>query len=424
VTAVFIDIEKWQEIFNTLRRHKLRTALTAFGVFWGIFMLTVLLGAGKGLQNGVDQGFPRVTNTVFIWLQAPTQIPYQGMPIGRWIKFSPGDPASIAKEVSSVGFIRGLNSVGVWGGSAPYTVRKSKNGAFSVQGGYAGVENIDALKIIAGRSINGLDERERRKVAVIGQRVRDQLFAKDENPLGEEITVNGITFQVIGVFQSLQEGNQQQEEQRIYLPNDTLRYSFNQIGSVGSFVIVPKQGVHAREAENDVKAYLAKINKVSPDDKGVFGSFNMQDQYEKVQGLFTGINVFSWMVAIGTIFAGAVGVGNIMLIVVKERTREIGLRKALGATPKSIVAMIMQESLFITVIAGYSGLVVGALLIGAIAKMMEASGGKAGFFGTPEVEFQTAIIALAVLVVSGLLASLMPATKAAAVNPIVALQDE
>jgi putative ABC transport system permease protein len=176
--------------------------------------------------------------------------------------------------------------------------------------------------------------------------------------------------------------------------------------------------------ESDVKAYLARINKVSPDDRGVFGSFNMQNQFDKVQGLFTGIRFFSWVVAVGTIFAGAVGVGNIMLIVVKERTREIGLRKAMGATPASIVAMIMQEALFITVIAGYSGLVIGAALIGGIAKMMEASGGKAGFFGTPEVEFQTAIVALAVLVVSGLLASLMPAAKAAAVNPIVALQDE
>jgi putative ABC transport system permease protein len=346
------------------------------------------------------------------------------MPTGRQLRFRPEDPAAIAREVSSVGFIKGQNSVGVWGGSAPYTVRKSRNGAFSVQGGYAGVENINALKVVAGRSINALDEKERRKVAVIGQRVQNQLFAEDESPLGEEITVNGITFQVIGVFQSLQEGNQQQEEERIYLPNDTLRYAFNQIGWIGSFVIVPKPGVHASVTESDVKAYLARINKVSPDDRGVFGSFNMQNQFDKVQGLFTGIRFFSWVVAVGTIFAGAVGVGNIMLIVVKEMTREIGLRKAMGATPASIVAMIMQEALFITVIAGYSGLVIGAALIGGIAKMMEASGGKAGFFGTPEVEFQTAIVALAVLVVSGLLASLMPAAKAAAVNPIVALQDE
>jgi len=421
---MFIDIEKWQEIWGTLRRHKLRTALTAFGVFWGIFMLTVLLGAGKGLENGVNEGFPRVTNTVYIWQQGPTQIPWQGMPIGRNIGLKPADVDAIAKNVASVGFIKGQNSVGVWGGSAPYTVRKSRNGAFSIQGGFAGIENFNALRIVAGRPFNELDEQERRKVAIIGKRVRDQLFAKEEDPLGEDITINGISFQIIGVFESLQEGNQQQEDERIYLPNDTLRYAFNQVGRIGSFAFVPKPGIHASVAEAEVKAYLAQINKVSPDDKGVFGSFNLQNEYDKVQGLFTGINVFSWLVAVGTIFAGAVGVGNIMLIVVKERTREIGLRKALGATPISIVAMIMQESLFITVIAGYCGLVVGALLIGSIAKMLEASGGKAGFFGTPEVEFQTAIIALAVLVASGLLASVMPAAKAAAVNPIVALQDE
>jgi putative ABC transport system permease protein len=229
---------------------------------------------------------------------------------------------------------------------------------------------------------------------------------------------------VVGVFRSTQNGNQQQEEERIYLPNETLRYAFNQIGRIGSFVVVPKPGIHARVVENDVKLYLAQINKVSPDDKGVFGSFNLQDEHDKVEGLFTGIKVFSWMVAIGTIFAGAVGVGNIMLIVVKERTREIGLRKALGATPASIVAMIMQESVFITAVAGYSGLVMATLLLESIASALNAAGGKAGFMGPPEVEFETAITALTVLVVSGLLASLMPAAKAAAVNPIVALQDE
>jgi putative ABC transport system permease protein len=420
-----IDIEKWREIFRTLGQHKLRTLLTAFGVFWGIFMLTMLLGAGKGLERGAADGFPRVANSVYIWSQGTTQIPYQGMPIGRQITLRPGDVDAIAKNVASVGMIKGQNSVGVWDGSPPYTVHKDKNGAFSVQGGFAGIENFNALRILEGRSINAFDEQQNRKVAVIGQRVRDQLFTKGEHVIGSDITVNGISFQVIGVFQSLQNGNQaQQEDERIYLPNDTLRYAFNQIGWVGSFVIVPKPGVHARVVENDVKAYLAQLNKVSLNDKGVFGSFNLQDQYDKVQGLFTGIKVFSWIVAIGTIFAGAVGVGNIMLIVVKERTREIGLRKALGATPASIVSMIIQESLFITALAGYSGLVVGALLLESVTKLLNANGGKAGFFGPPQLEFGTAMVALCVLIVSGLLASLMPAAKAAGVNPIVALQDE
>jgi putative ABC transport system permease protein len=421
---VLIDIEKWREIVATLKQHKLRTALTAFGVFWGIFMLTALLGAGKGFENGVNDDFPRVSNYIYVWAGSRTQIPYQGMPIGRRVTLTPGDVEAIAANVASVGLIKGQNSVGVWAGSSPYTVHNFKNGAFSVVGGFQGVEDIEALKIVDGRSINALDEQQRRKVALIGQRVRDQLFVNGERVLGADITVNGVSFQVIGVFQSLQQDNQQKQEERIILPNDTLRLTFNQTGWVGSLMIIPKTGVHASVTEEEVKKYLSQRKKVSPHDKGVFGSYNLQNEYDKIQGLFVGIKIFSWVVAIGTIFAGAVGVGNIMLIVVKERTREIGLRKALGATPLSIVAMIMQESLFITAIAGYSGLVVGALLVESIARMLDFGAGNASLFSHPEVDFKTAMIALAVLILSGVLASLVPAAKAAAVNPIVALQDE
>jgi putative ABC transport system permease protein len=421
---VLVDTDKWREIFNTLQQHKLRTSLTAFGVFWGIFMLTVLLGAGNGFENGVMEGFPRLTNYVTIWSEGATQLPYEGMPVGRKITLVPSDVDAIAHNVASVAFVKAQNSLGIWGGKPPYTVHKSKNGAFSVRGGFAAIERVEGLRIIAGRSINEFDERERRKVVLIGNRVRDQLFAKDESPIGADITINDISFTVIGVFKSLQQGNEQQVEEWMYIPNDTLRYAFNQVGSLGNFIVVPKPGLHARVAETDVKRYLAQIHKVSPNDKGVFDSFNLQDQFDKIQGLFIGIKVFSWIVAIGTIFAGAVGVGNIMLIVVKERTRELGLRKALGATPASIIAMIMQESLFITAVAGYSGLAVGALLIEGIARMLEASGSHPNFFSHPTVDFGTAITALLVLIAAGVLASLMPAAKAVAVDPITALQDE
>ena len=421
---MIIDTEKWQEIFKTLGQHKLRTSLTAFGVFWGIFMLTVLLGAGKGLENGVIEGFPRVTNSVYIWIQGTTQVPYQGLPIGRQIRLEAADVKAIQDNVPSVSFIRGQNSVGIWDGTPPYTKYKDKNGTFYVQGTHAGMTNINSMRIIEGRSINETDDNERRKVAIIGTRVKTQLFDEGVNPLGENITISGISFTVIGVFKSLADGNQQQEEEKIYIPNDTLRYAFNQVGWVGSFVVIPQPGLHARIAEQDVKKYLAEIKKVSPDDVGVFGSFNLQNEFDKIQGLFTGIEVFSWMVAIGTIMAGAIGVGNIMLIVVKERTREIGLRKALGATPTSIVAMIVQESIFITAIAGYMGLVVGVFLLEGVSNVLEASGGGSGMFRRPEVDFGTAISALVVLVISGFLASLMPAAKAAAVNQIVALHDE
>jgi putative ABC transport system permease protein len=421
---MFIDVDKWQEIFKTLEQHKLRTALTAFGVFWGIFMLTVMLGAGRGLENGVTDGFPRVPSSIFIWPQGVTQLPYQGLPTGRQITLKVDDIEAIRKNVAGVAMIKGQNSVGLWGGSPPYTVHKSKNGAFAVQGGFAGIEDIQSMRIVEGRSFDALDEQLRRKVALIGERVRNQLLLQGESALRTDLTINGISFEVIGVFRSASAGNQQQEEEKIYLPNDTLRYAFNQVGWVGDFVVLPKPGVPAGVVEEDVKKYLAKRNRVNPDDKGVFGSFNLQKEYDKIQGLFAGIKAFSWVVAIGTILAGAIGVGNIMLIVVKERTREIGLRKALGATPASIVFMIMQESLFITAVAGYTGLVVGALLLQAVAKMLDAGGGAPGFFSRPEVDFRTAIVALAVLIVSGVLASLMPAARAAAVNPIVALQEE
>jgi putative ABC transport system permease protein len=419
-----IDTEKWQEIFNTLGQHKLRTALTAFGVFWGIFMLTILLGAGKGLENGVIEDFKTIPPTAWIWSQSKTQIPYQGMPVGRTITLKAEDVEGIRNNVPSVGRIYAQNSVGIWGGSPAYTLYKDRNGSFSVQGTHAGMSNIHQQTITQGRYINEIDDANRRKVAIIGERVKTQLFKSGEQVIGTDITIAGISFQVVGVYKTSDTNPGSTEEEKIYIPNDTLRYSFNQVGWVGSFVVIPKPGIHAAVAEEGVKKYLAEKNKVDPKDFGVFGSFNLQNEFDKIYGLFTGIKFFSWVVAIGTIMAGAIGVGNIMLIVVKERTREIGLRKALGATPGTIISMIMQESVFITAVAGYCGLVCSVFLLEGVSVLMEANGGKAGMFRHPEVDFKTAIMALIVLVIAGVLASLLPAAKAAGVNPIVALQDE
>jgi putative ABC transport system permease protein len=421
---MIIDMEKWQEIFQTLSQHKLRTSLTAFGVFWGIFMLTILLGAGKGLENGIIEDFKTIPPTAWIWSQSKTQLPYQGMPIGRTITLRAEDVEGIKNNVPSVGKIYAQNSVGIWGGSPAYTIYKNNNGSFSVQGTHAGMANIHQQRIAEGRYINEIDDEKRRKVAIIGERVKAQLFKSGEQAVGSDITISGISFQVVGVYKTTDTNPGSTEEEKIYIPNDTLRYSFNQVSWVGSFVVIPKPGIHAAIAEAEIKAYLAEKNKVDPKDLGVFGSFNLQNEFDKINGLFSGIKLFSWFVAVGTIMAGAIGVGNIMLIVVKERTREIGLRKALGATPSNIIGMIMQESVFITVIAGYCGLVLSVLILELVTAVMDANGGKAGMFRHPEVDFATAITALIVLVVAGVLASLMPAAKAAGVNPIVALQDE
>jgi putative ABC transport system permease protein len=421
---MIIDTEKWQEIFFTLGQHKLRTGLTAFGVFWGIFMLTILLGAGKGLENGVTEDFKEIPNSVWIWSQGTTQLPYKGLPIGRRIVLEASDIDAIKKNISSVGKVYGQNSLGIWDGTPAYTVYKRKSGSFAIQGTHAGMANIYQQKIVEGRYINKIDEDKRRKVAIIGNKVREMLFVDDENPIGAYITLAGISFQVVGVFKSTNQDTNSSEAERVYVPNDTLRYAFNQVNWVGSFVIIPKPNIHAAVAEADVKQYLSERKKFDPKDLGVLGSFNLQTEFDKMNGLFTGISAFSWFVSICTILAGAIGVGNIMLIVVKERTREIGLRKALGATPMSIISMVVQESVFITAIAGYFGLVVGVLALEGINKLIEMSGADGGMFRHPSVDFTTALVALLVLVISGLLASLMPAAKAAAVNPIVALQDE
>ncbi len=423
--SMIIDTQKWQEIFSSLSQHKLRTGLTAFGVFWGIFMLTVLLGAGKGLENGVIENFRQVPNSVWMWSQGTTQIPYRGMPVGRQITLNSDDIKAIKDNIPNVAHIYPENSVGVWNGTPSYTRYKDKNGSFAIKGTHAGMENMHMQKVIAGRYINKIDEERRRKVAVIGARIQEVLFAPGESPIDKTIIVAGISFQVVGVYKSssTQNVNVTQEE-IVYIPNETLRQAFNQTGWIGSFGVIPKEGVHASVVENEIKDLLYARKKIDPQDGGVIGSFNLQTEFEKIYGLFNGINLFSWIVAIGTIMAGAIGVGNIMLIVVKERTREIGLRKALGATPISIIAMIIQESVVITAVAGYFGLVAGVLVLEGIAQVLIATGNNSGMFRNPSVDFTTALVALLVLIISGLLAAFMPAAKAASVNPIIALQDQ
>jgi len=419
-----IDIEKWQEIYSTLSQHKLRTALTAFGVFWGIFMLTVLLGAGKGLENGVKADFPQVKNVIFFWSSGVTQIAYQGMPTGRYIQLKPEDAEAALQHISGIRAMKGQNSVGIWDGSPPLIVNGTNSGAFSVQGSHEGFTDVHSLDIVQGRYINKFDTDNRRKVAVIGDRVRDVLFEPGVDPIGADVQINGISFQVIGVFKALFNSNDPGEQEKVYIPNETLRQAFNQGGWIGSYTIIPEPGYDTYKVEEDVRKFLYERHKVSPQDVGVFGSFNLQREYDRVEGLFFGIKTFSWFVAIGTIIAGAIGVGNIMLIVVKERTREIGVRKAIGARPSSIISMIVQESVLITAVAGYSGLVVGVLLLEGISALMVASGGDTGFFKNPEIDFSSGFLAVLILVISGVLASLLPAAKAASINPILALQDE
>ncbi|MGB0930071.1 MAG: ABC transporter permease [Chitinophagales bacterium] len=413
------DLDKWQEIFYTIGKHKLRTALTAFGVFWGIFMLVILLGAGKGLYNGVVRDFDFNKNAVFVWTQR-TGIPYKGYKVGRIIRLKNEDISAIKENISGVAIVSprirlgGLN-----------TTYADKSGSFQIMGDYPTFLDIKGLIIDKGRFVNDKDIEERRKTAVIGKRVQEVLFKSEEDPIGKYIEMGGIPFKIVGTFDTKGKGEDAIDDlQTIFVPLTSAQRVFGMGNNIDWFGLIPKENVPPAKIEEEVKSLLALRHSVSPNDKRAFGSANLEREFKEIQTVFGGIRVFSWIVAILTIIAGVVGVGNIMMIVVKERTREIGIRKALGAEPFSIVSMILQESLLLTSVAGYMGLVMGVLVVEGLNTLLVNFNLESEFFANPEIDFNAAFWAIVVLLISGTLAGLVPGLKAAKVDPVVALRSE
>ncbi|WP_019602517.1 ABC transporter permease [Teredinibacter turnerae] len=413
------DVDLWQEIYDSISRHKLRTLLTAFGVFWGIFMLVNLVGVGNGLRNGAEASMS-LKNGIYVWSGRPTSMPYKGLSKGRSVRLDDDDIAALRNQVPGLDVIAPGNGMG-----SQFTVHGSRNDSFETSGVWPVEMVTKGYDLLAGRLLNELDLAQLRKVAVIGERIQEVLFAQDENPIGAMIEVAGVKFKVVGVVrpQALN-GWAQRDMSKIFLPHSTLRKTFNQGDRIHVFTLTTRPGFEPEAVEQAVLSVLKERHKVHPQDWGVIGSYNAHKDVKKVEGLFTGIKMFSWFVAVGTIIAGAVGVGNIMLITVAERTREIGVRKALGATPNSIVGMVLQESLVITVVAGYSGLVAGVLTLQLIDTFASRAQAGPGTFINPQIDFSTALVALLVLVIAGALAAVLPARKAAAVDPVIALQDE
>ena len=417
------DYEKWQEIFHTISKNKLRTALTMFGVFWGIFMLMLLMGSGNGLENGVQQGFSAwATNSGFVWGEKTTK-PYNGHKPGRHVRLHNDDRELLLNKVKGLQYIAPRLNLHSWE-SGNKISRGNKAGSFRVNGDYPEYQYIHVDIVVQGRHLNYRDLEEKRKVAVIGTGVRDVLFEEGENPIGEYFKINGVFFKVIGVFKSQQSGGQaDRDNQTIYTPFTTFQQAFNYGDRIGWFGFMAAPGYDVAVVQNDIVKVLQQKYDIHPEDMNAFGRENLQEEFGEIQGLFNGIDIFVWVVSVLTLFAGAVGVSNIMLIVVKERTKEIGIRKSMGATPMSIVGLIMQESIFITAIAGYIGLVLGNALLILISYMIDQSGG-AEMFVNPEIDMEVALKCLAVLIIAGGIAGLVPATKAASVNPIEALRAE
>lgn len=417
------DKDKFTEIWHALGKNKLRTFFTAFGVFWGIFMLVIMLGSGKGLHNGVSQGMgDMATNALFVWTQ-PTTISYKGFPKGRRYNFNNDDTQALRDNIPELEFIAPRLQAG--GGTDNNVVRNERTASYRIQGDTPDMNKIDPVNILAGRFINENDIKDRRKVIVIGIRVKDEMFDKDEDPIGDYLRIRGVYFKIVGVYSSKKNDQQaERENQQIFMPFTTLQRTYNYGNIVGWYSMTSYKDVPASQALEKVKDVLRERHSISPMDERAVGSFNVENEFKKMVTLFTGINALIWIVGIGTLMAGVIGVSNIMLIVVKERTKEIGVQRALGATPLAVQTQIVLESVFLTSIAGYVGLVLGVALLELINYALINFGASGEMFNHPEVDFNKAVSALIVLIISGALAGLIPARRATQIKPIDALRDE
>ncbi|MEO0898335.1 MAG: ABC transporter permease [Bacteroidota bacterium] len=411
------DLDKWQEIFHTLGKNKLRAILTGFGVFWGIFMLVLLLGTGSGLENGVRSMFSFSTNSVFVWT-AKTTMPYKGFQVNRQLRLNNEDVDAIRKLTPEIKYLSPRMGIG-----NKVMIRNGQSGSFSVNGDFPDLINIQPMPMLAGRFINQSDVDEKRKVVVIGKRVREVLFEPQEDPIGDYIEIEGIYFQVIGVFDTNERGDGAYYEiQRVYMPTSTLQQVYNFGNRVFWMAMLPKDGVSPYYLEDKVRGILARRKTVHPEDEGGIRSNNLDKEFSEFQAMFSGIRGFSWFVAVMSIIAGMIGLANIMMITVKERTREIGIRKALGATPFSVISMILSESMFLCLASGYLGLMFGILLVDGMSALSQSV--EIQYFYRPEVALSTIMWAVGILLITGLLAGLAPAMKAARLQPTYALSDE
>jgi len=413
------DIDRWQEIWFTITHNKSRSFLTAFGVFWGMFMLVVMVGAGVALQRGMSsqiEGF--ATNSCFVWAQQTSE-PYKGLKKGRNWNMENEDISLLINKIPEIQYLAPV----LFGGQSTNNVtRNDKAGTYGVKGNYPSYNKIDESKMVCGRYINDIDIAEERKVCVIGERVYEVLFPKDENPIGKSIQVNGIYFNVIGVARHTSHVNiGGNAEESVVLPFSTMQQAFNQGKIIHFMAVTAKPGIKVKIIEDKIHAVLQEKHNISPLDKKAVGGFNIEDEFNMFLYLGIGIAALIWIVGLGTLFAGAIGVSNIMLVTVRERTKEIGIRRALGATPRNIIAQILSESIILTVIAGVLGLMFGVGLLSLVGVAL-SHGDQ--FFKDPQISFTVAIAALIILLIIGTLAGFIPANRAMNIKPIEAIREE
>ena len=415
------DRNTWQEIFGSISKNKTRTIITIVGVLWGIFIYIALSGAAKGMDNGFEKVFESVSmNSMFVWGQS-TSMPYEGFKTGRPMQLKLSDVTTLENRIPEIQNIAPRITLGNFGTEPVFTVRGQKSGTYPVNGDYPVYTRIATKKIFdGGRFINDEDIAQARKVCVIGERNLQELFEKDEDPIGQFIRIGDVYFQVVGVHK-LSQGVSFDNDNAIFIPFTTFRKLYNTGEKVDYFCIAAYDDVDVVQVEKDVKSLLRNIHRVNPEDERAFGSFNLGEMFTKVSGFAKGMTFLSLVVGIATILAGVIGIGNILLISVKERTKELGVRRALGATPKEVRSQIILESVFLTMIAGVMGIILGAgvlSIINSLTKDLDFP------YTNPTVPIPYVLGALLIMVVLGTLIGLIPAQRAVSIKPIDALREE
>lgn len=415
------DRNTWQEIFGSISKNKTRTIITIVGVLWGIFIYIALSGAAKGMDNGFEKVFESVSmNSMFVWGQS-TSMPYEGFKTGRPMQLKLGDVAKMENRIPEIQNIAPRITLGNFGTDPVFTVRGQKSGSYPVNGDYPVYTKIATKQIFdGGRFINDEDINQARKVCVIGERNVQELFEKDEDPIGQFIRIGDVYFQVVGIHK-LSQGVSFDSDAAIFIPFTTFRKLYNTGDNVDYFCIAAFDDVDVVQVEKDVKALLRNIHRVSPEDERAFGSFNLGEMFTRVSGFAKGMTFLSLVVGIATILAGVIGIGNILLISVKERTKELGVRRALGATPAEVRNQIILESVFLTMIAGVIGIILGAGVLSVINNLTKDLDFP---YTNPTVPIPYVLGALLIMVILGTLIGLIPAQRAVSIKPIDALREE
>lgn len=414
------DKDSWQEIFGSIRKSKLRTAITVIGVLWGIFLFITLLGAARGMENGFDREFSTLaTNSIFLWGQQ-TSIPHKGFQRGKQMRLKIQDVDAIKKQIPEIQFVAPRTVQGVFGGPPAQVKRSTNSKTYAVFGDYPIIDKVSKVKLLEGRFINMSDIDKEKKVCIIGEKVIDELYEKEDKIVGSFIEINGSFFQVVGVYKENPGGFESDDS--IFMPFTTFRKMYNLGDNIGWMVIAAYKDADILQVEEEVKNILKKRHGVHPDDKRAFGSFNFGEMYSKITGFVKGIKFLTWFVGISTLIAGVIAIGSILLITVKERTKEIGIRRAIGATPSKVRGQIVLESVFLTTIAGALGIIFAGVILMVINKFLADGDGIP--FTNPTVSVPIAIGAVLALVIFGSLIGMIPAQRAVSIRPIEALREE